>query len=541
MEARREIRMAVVAGSLAGLMTILQMVAIAAIVHKAVVGGMAVAALAPWFALLLVSLCGRAVAQSLQGKMMARSSDVVRRHAREQLMTAWEHLGPVRLREESAGSLSREWLDHIEALHGYFARYLSQRTLALLVPLLILAVVAWFDWLAALLLLLAAPLIPMFMALVGMGAENLNRRHFEAIGRLSGQFLDRVRALTTLQLFGRAEAAANQLQRRSDEYRRLTMRTLKVAFLSSAVLEFFAAVSIAVVAMYIGFGLLGYIDFGPAPELTLFSGLLILMLAPEFFQPLRLLAQHYHDRAAALGAGQLITQRLARARQVAAPETAPSGSRSGNTIELEQVCVRFEDGRLGLDTLSLTLHAGERLAVTGPSGSGKTTLLSLLAGFVQPSQGRVSVFGSRPGARPFGWLGQSPYRVHGSWAEHLRLVAPEASDEALMTALEQAGLGELVLARPKGLASSITEQGQGLSGGQARRLSLARLFLAKPDLILLDEPTAGLDPDTEQRVLSALADFTSRGCTLVFATHHDSLLALATRTLALPVRGGGRA
>lgn len=541
-DARREIRAAVAAGTLAGLMTIAQMASIAVIVHEAVVEGVALQTLTPWFALLVAALCVRAFAQGLQMEMMARSSETVRRRAREQLLEAWRRLGPVRLGHTSAGTLSREWLDHIEALHGYFARYLTQRTLAVLVPLVILAVVVWLDWLAALFLLLAAPLIPLFMALVGMGAEHLNRRHFESIGRLSGQFLDRVRSLTTLQLFGQAEAAADQLQRRSDEYRRLTMRTLRVAFLSSAVLEFFAAVSIAVVAMYVGFGLLGYVEFGPAPELTLFSGLLVLMLAPEFFQPLRLLAQHYHDRAAALGAAQLITQRLSDAGRVPQPaDSTPPDTTASNAIDLHQVRVVFKDGRTGLERLSLTLAPGERLALTGPSGAGKTTLLNLLAGFVHPSEGTVSVFGATPGKRPFGWLGQSPYRVHGSWADHLRLVAPEAGDDALLTALDKAGLGDLVRSRPQGLASTITEQGQGLSGGQARRLSLARLFLAEPDLILLDEPTAGLDRDTEQQVLAALESFTAQGCTLVFATHHDSLLALATRTLALPAGGEAHA
>lgn len=533
--ARREIRGAVVAGFLAGLMTLVQMVAVAAIVHRAVMEHQPVQALLPWFAVLLAALVVRALAQGLQAAFMARSSETVRRRAREQLLAAWARLGPVRLREHSAGTLSREWLDHVEALHGYFARYLSQRTLALLVPLTILALVAWLDWLAALFLLLAAPLIPLFMALVGMGAENLNRRHFEAIGRLSGQFLDRVRGLTTLQLFGRTDAAAEQLQGRSDNYRHLTMRTLRIAFLSSAVLEFFAAVSIAVVAMYVGFGLLGYIEFGPAPELTLFSGLLVLLLAPEFFQPLRLLAQHYHDRAAALGAGQLITSRLAWAETLPAP--APLATAEADTIVLDGVRMVFEDGRCGLDSMSLTIRAGERLALTGPSGSGKSTLLNLLAGFLQPSEGQVSVFGAPAGSRSFGWLGQSPYRVHGTWAEHLRLVAPEASDRELMAALGKAGLGKLVAARPDGLDSTITEQGQGLSGGQARRLSLARLFLARPPLVLLDEPTAGLDADTEKQVLAALEEFSRNRCTLVFATHHDSLLALATRRLELP--GGG--
>lgn len=363
--------------------------------------------------------------------------------------------------------------------------------LAVVVPLMILVVVFSLDWLAGIFLLLSAPLIPLFMALVGMGAEKLNQQHFQTIGRLSGQFLDKVRGLTTLQLFGQTAPAAETLRKRSDEYRRITMKTLKIAFLSSAVLEFFSSVAIAVVAIYIGFGLLGYITFGPSSDLTLFSGLLILLLAPEFFQPLRLLSQHYHDRAAAMGASSEIVDRLQgvdKPQPQAEPRHQPE---SPDIVAVRDVALAYDAVRPVLDGVSLVINKGDVIALTGPSGGGKTSLLHLLAGFMRPDRGRISVFGERAGDEAFGWLGQSPFLVHGTWADNLRLTTPDATDIAIETALHHVGLESLIKGRERGIYSAITEDGQGLSGGQARRLSLARVFVASYDLILLDEPQRG--------------------------------------------------
>lgn len=536
---RRWIQGTVAAGTVAGIATIVQMVLLARIVHQGVIEGTAVGDLTGLFMGLVCALAIRALAQGFQTRLAARCSERVQRDARRSLNRHWRATGPVALGQSSAGTLAREWIDHVEALHGYFARFLPQMALAVIVPLLILTLVFWLDWLAGVFLLLSAPLIPLFMALVGMGAEKLNQQHFETISRLSGQFLDKVRGLTTLQLFGQTAGAAELIQQRSDHYRRITLKTLRVAFLSSAVLEFFASVAIAVIAIYIGFGLLGYISFGPAPELTLFSGLLILLLAPEFFQPLRILSQHYHDRAAALGAGAEILQRLdspvdahcvPRAAAIGGDQPDPA------TASLASVSVAFGDHPHVLRNVSLQVRKGDVVALTGPSGGGKSTLLHLLAGFMAPDQGTVRVFGERPGSFRFGWLGQKGFLVHGTWADNLRLTTPEASDVAIATALRNVGLGPLLDSRPEGIYSEVSEDGQGLSGGQARRLSLARLFLADYDLLLLDEPTAGLDSDSEIFVLEALHKLAVAGKTLIFATHHQALLTLADRVLV--VSGG---
>lgn len=530
------IRSTVIAGTVAGVATVIQMVLLARIVHLGVIEKVPVAELAPLFISLILALVVRALAQGAQTRFAALSSERVRRDVRRQLHHHWQATGPVELAQFSAGTLAREWIDHVEALHGYFARFLPQMSLAVIVPLVILVLVFWLDWLAGLFLLASAPLIPLFMALVGMGAEKLNQQHFITISRLSGQFLDKVRGLTTLQLFGQTAWASELIRERSDQYRRVTMKTLRVAFLSSAVLEFFASVAIAVVAIYIGFGLLGYISFGPADELTLFSGLLVLLLAPEFFQPLRTLSQHYHDRAAALGASSEILARLASQPATGQPENAPAPVGSSERIELRAVYKSYRPEQPVLQNCNLTINRGDVVALTGPTGGGKSTLLHVLAGFTTPDSGTLSAFGQAPGEFRFGWLGQKGFLVHGTWADNLRLTSPEASDVAIETALRNVGLGGLLAARKDGVHSPVSEEGQGLSGGQARRLSLARIFLADYDLVLLDEPTAGLDSDSEVFVLEALHKLALAGKTLVFSTHHQALLTLANRILL--VSGG---
>jgi len=489
-----------VAGLLAGLATIVQMTLLATIIHQGLVEKVDLAALTPYFLGLLATLGIRALAQGWQTTLASRCSQQVRHQVRQQLNDCWEASGPVNLNQSSAGTHSREWLDHVDALHGYFARFLPQMLIATLLPLMILAFVFWLDWLAGLFLLFAAPLIPLFMALVGMGAESLNQQHFQTVSRLSGQFLDKVRGLTTLQLFQQTGPAAEVLQQRSDQYRFITMKTLRLAFLSSAVLEFFSSVAIAVVAMYVGFGLLGSIAFGPAPDLTLFSGLLVLLLAPEFFQPLRTLSQHYHDRASALGAGAEILSRLNSSGTIGS-RVRPTPSQDSIGIMVHDVSFGFGKNKLLFDRVSFSVGRGQALALTGPSGGGKSTLLNMIAGFIAPQSGAITMFGKVPGQQAFGWLGQKGFLVDGTWADNLRLTAPQASDSDVAAALEQVGLGPLLALRSDGIHSKVMEDGQGLSGGQSRRLSLARILVADYDLILLDEPTAALDADSEQHIV----------------------------------------
>ncbi|MFW5824061.1 MAG: thiol reductant ABC exporter subunit CydD [Marinobacter sp.] len=531
--ARGSVRAAVVAGFAAAVAAVVQFGGMAWIAHSMLTADAPPEGLPGWAALVLLAIAVRAVSVSLQNRFAADASNRIRALLRRDLLARFRHLGPVRLGQSSSGTLASEWLDQVEALHGYFAHYLPQMALSVAVPLLILVVVFWLDWLAALFLLLSAPLIPLFMALVGMGAEKLNQQHMETLGRLSGHFLDRLRGLTTLQLFQYTPAAAREIAAVTHEYRRINMKTLRVAFLSSAVLEFFASVAIAVVAIYIGFGLLGYIDYGPSGDLTLFSGLFILLLAPEFFQPLRQLAQHYHDRAAALGAAAQLRHRLDGEDQMEAVQQEDTVVSTPVAVEVDGAAVTFPDGRTGLEPISLTVRPGELVALEGPSGAGKSTLLHLLAGFIRPDSGQVRVFGKLAGNDPIGWLGQTPFIRQDTWAGNLRLAAPGATDKQLMEALERVGLLQLLQQRSQGLNTPLAEGGIGLSGGRARRLAVARLYLAHFPLVLMDEPTAGLDARSEQHLIDAILALRAQGSTIVMASHHPAVLAAADRRLVL--------
>ncbi|WP_299312472.1 thiol reductant ABC exporter subunit CydD [uncultured Halomonas sp.] len=524
---RRSLGLAVVAGVVATLATIAQLGLLAWVVSALLVEGAALGALLPALGAMALLLAVRALALYAQERLGQRASLRIRAAVRSELFDQLARLGPGWLSGRHSASLASQLVEQVEALDGYFARFRPQLMLSVIGPALILGVALWLDWLAALFLLLAAPLIPLFMALVGMGAERLNRDQFEAVARLSGHFIDRVRAITTLQLFGHTRAATREVHAAADDYRRRSMRTLRLAFLSSAVLEFFASVAIAVVAIYVGFGLLGYITYGPSPELTLFSGLLVLLLAPEFFQPLRTLAQHYHDRAAALGAADGLMALLAERPDPVRHDRPEAPADPEVLVELAGAEVTRPGRGQVLAPCDLRLARGEVVALIGPSGSGKSTLLQLLAGFVGPGAGERHL---APGLA-LAWMDQRPLLIQGSLADNLRLAAPDASAEAMAEALARAGLGELLARLPEGLETPLGERGAGLSGGQAQRLALARIFLVEAPLVLLDEPTASLDADTEAVVIGALEALAAQGRTLVIATHHPALITMASRRL----------
>lgn len=526
------LRGAVAAGVLGGVAIAAQMGLMAWLVHALLIDNAPAQSLWPVMAALLVAVLLRVLAAAVQERLGQLASAKVRQQVRVELSALWARLGPVRLAALPSASLTNQWVEQVDALDGYYARYLPQQWLAVLVPLMLVALVVWLDWLAALFLLLAAPLIPLFMALVGMHAERISQRHVLQAGRMAGQFLDRVRNLTSLQLFGQVGRSIARIEQATQAYRTVTMATLKVAFLSSAVLEFFASVAIAVVAMYIGFGLLGYIDYGPSPELSLFSGLFILLLAPEFFQPLRSLAQHYHDRAAALAAADALAELEALDSLPAAPQDL-SNNAAEDGIQLCDVHLSYAGRGEILRGVNLHIHAGEVLALVGPSGSGKSSLLHGLAGFIQPQAGTIRLFGQPPGQQSVAWMGQRAFLIKGSWADNLRLTAPEATPAAMQQALAAVGLNALLAAQPQGLDSPLGEGGRGLSGGQAQRLALARVWLSNAQLVLLDEPTASLDEQSEAEVIDALQALASSGRTLIVATHHPALMQMANRVVRL--------
>lgn len=501
---------------------------------------LAVAPLMPSLYALLAVLLLRAALTGARQLLAARASVDVRRELRAELLDAIERTGPVRM--GSAGALLPAFDEQVEALDGYYSRFLPQRLSASIVPLVLLGFVFANDWVAGLLLLFAAPLIPLFMALVGMGAEQLARAQFRSMARLGGWFLDRIQGAATLRLFGAEAAAEQEVAARTDELRRETMRVLRLAFLSSATLEFFSSVAIASVAIYIGLGLVGSLSFGPASDLTLASGLFVLLLAPEFFQPLRSLSQGWHDKAdarAAVGEARAIIDRPP-ARPDADATFAPAVPRASR-VSVRGLRFGYPERDRLFDGLDLEIEAGQRVALVGASGCGKSTLISLLAGFLHPEAGTLALDG-QPLTRyardaltaHVAWLGQRPRLLPGTIAENIALGSSTSNRADIERIAEGARVLEFAARLPDGLDTRVGEGGAGLSGGQAQRVALARALLEPKPLILLDEPTAALDPAAESEVLQALGDLLAeRRSTVLLATHRAAAVAWTERTVEM--------
>ncbi|MFD4835951.1 thiol reductant ABC exporter subunit CydD [Achromobacter sp. NPDC058515] len=459
----------------------------------------------------------------------ADASERIKRHVRESLFKRLLQKGPYWSRGRASGELASAVVDQVEALDGFFAKYLPAMAAAAMLPVAFSVLLFPVDVIAGLVLLITAPLIPLFMALVGWGAQGASRRHLRAFARLSGFFADRLRGLSTLKLYGRAEAEAASVVAASDALRQRTMSVLRIAFLSSAVLEFFAALGVAGVAVYIGLTYLGFLDLRWTP-LTLQAGLFCLLMAPEVYAPLRQFAAHYHDRATALAAVTQIAVLFEGLPQDAAEGEGVDGrapAQAGRGADVAIADLRVDApgrGQAVLADASLALAPGEHVALMGPSGIGKSTLIEAIAR-LRPALGEIRIDGlplaewsEAALRRRVALIGQKPQLLAGSIADNIRLGCPAASDSQVLEAARRACVLEFSAALPQGLDTPLGSRGHGLSGGQAQRVALARLFLRDPGLILLDEPTAHLDEATQGRVLDEILQFAA-GRTLLLATH----------------------
>jgi len=467
---------------------------------------------------------------------------------RSQLLDHLAQASPKAPKPLAVGDISATLAEQAELLIPWLTRYTLAQTKSAAVPLVIAGVVAFYSWLAALLLLLAAPLIPIFMALIGYRARAIAERQLDEVGNLNGFLLDRLAGLRTLRLLRAIDLTAGHLREAAVRVHQRTMAVLGVAFLSSAVLELFAALGIAMVAIFVGFSLLGTFTFGTyGVQLSLTSGLCLLLLAPEFFQPLRDFSIAFHDRASAMAA-------LTRLRQLAEPPAwslvAPArvlpprrASAAGVALSFEGVSFHYRtDGPAVIEACTFDLPAGGSLAVTGSSGAGKSTVLALAAGLMPPASGTITIDGqplaevlARPDGPRLVWLDQAPPRYPGSIRRNLTLGTPVSDDQPLWAALAAVGLDGVVARLPRGLDTPLGEGGLGLSGGEMRRLMVARALLAEADLVLADEPTAHLDAATAAIVTEALVQL-GRARTLLVATHDPELTARLGGELAIAPR-----
>ncbi len=539
--ARGWILLSVSAGFASGLLLILQAALLSKIIHGAFIDGLSQTVMNPLFLILcgLVALrAGLAWAREVSGFYAGAG---VRQEVRMALIHHIGALGPVQADRPHSGALSTAIVEQVEALQAFYAHYLPQLALAVSIPAAIAAFVFPISWAAGGLLLLTAPLIPLFMILIGMGAETISQKHFQALSRMSAHFLDILQGLPTLKLLGRSRAEETSIAKVSDEHRLRTMKVLRVAFLSTAVLELFSSLSIALVAVYLGTTYLGYTHFGLYGQiLTLKQGLFILLLAPDFYLPLRELGTHYHARAEAMGATQEILDILSRRPATTFTGNRPLETSTPLTVECRGIHFAYST-RKGqvLTDVSMKLAPGEHVALVGESGAGKTTLLNLLLGFIQPDQGEIRVNGNPLSELMLGtwhqalaWVGQHPMLFHDTIARNIGMALPGATRTDIEQAARFAHVLDFARHLPRGLDTKVGEQGWGLSRGQAQRVALARVFLKDAPILLLDEPTAGLDVDTARSVMQTIASF-SKDRTVLLITHRLDQLQTAHRIVVM--------
>ncbi|PCS21565.1 heme ABC transporter permease/ATP-binding protein CydD [Candidatus Enterovibrio escicola] len=478
---------------------------------------------------LAIIVCLRALCR--WGKELAgyRAGEMVRLHIRHLILDKLQLLGPATIQGKPSGTWASLVLEQIEEMQDFFALYLPQMAISVLIPSVILIAIFPINWVAGLIFLITAPLIPFFMALVGMGAADANRRNFKALQHLSGYFYDRLRGLTTIRLFDQVEAERKNLIIASEGFRQRTMEVLRLAFISSAVLEFFTALSIAVTAVYFGFSFIGKLNFGHyGLENTLFVGLFILVLAPEFYQPLRDLGTYYHVRAQAIGAAESIVHFL---------ESKPAYQTSGNkkipskTIELKasKLEVLSPDGVVLAGPLSFTIHAGQKVALVGESGAGKTSLINAILGFL-PYRGSLTINNVELRKadlshwhKQISWVGQNPQLFYGTIKDNICLRSSRVTEDRMHYVTKASYVNEFISRLEHGSLHHVGDKSSRLSVGQAQRIAVARALLQDGYFWLLDEPTTSLDATSERLIMASLEHATQDTTTLLISHRIDLL------------------
>ena len=525
-------------GVLAAVATIAQMVALARVVDRVFLEGAGLEDVGTPLFVLLASSVLRSGLLWAREVTAQRGAVRVKSELRERLFGHVLRLGPAYAKGERTGELATTATEGVEKLDAYLARYLPQTALSVFVPLLIAVYVFPRDPSSALLLLATAPVIPVLMVLVGGYAEEHMKRQWTALSRLGASFMDAVQGLPTLKVFGRSAAASEKVAAASEEFRGRTMKVLRYAFLSGFVLEFMTAMAIALVAVTLGVRVVS----GSMPFEQAF---VILLLAPEFYKPLRELGAHRHAGMEGSAAADRIFEILATQAPVSAGSGASAPAPGGGvTIEFSGVGYAYPGGeRPALSDLTLTLPAGTRTALVGRSGSGKSTLVNLAMRFMDPQHGEILANGVRIGDLPartwreeLALVPQRPHLFYGSVLENIRLARPRARREEVERAAELAGAAEFVRRLPDGYETQIGERGARLSGGEAQRVAIARAFLKDAPVLVMDEPTSSLDPESERLVRSALERL-ARGRTVLVIAHRLNTVHGADR---IAVLDGGR-
>ena len=518
----------IVLATLSALILVAQTYFLATLLDKLIMQNVPRDELIPYFLGLIIGFGMRAIILWAREKIGFQSGQLLRNHIRQKILDKIHLVGPATINQKPAGSWASIMLEQVENLHNFYARFLPQQSLSGIVPVVILIAVFPLNWAAGLILMITAPLVPVFMILVGIAAADSSQKNMETLARLSAQFLDRLRGLETLRLFNRTSEQTEHIENSTEDFRETTMDVLKLAFLSSAVLEFFTSISIALMAVYFGFSYLGQIEFGSYnTPLTLFTGFFCLILAPEFYQPLRDLGAYYHDRAAGIGAADAIVDFLESDYLTVHQNEKTISLESAVEISAENLVVLSTQGSALTKPLNFQIPANHNVALVGQSGAGKTSLMNVILGFL-PYEGSLKINGQElresnlaDWRKHIAWVGQNPLLLQGTIKENLLLGDIQANDEEINQTLIRSQAKEFT--DKLGLHHEIKDGGLGVSVGQAQRLAIARALLRKGDLLLLDEPTASLDAQSENLVLQALNEASQHQTTLMITHRIEDL------------------
>jgi len=521
---RASLMVSVAFGWLGGVVTVVQAWLLAHIIARVFIGGADLVAMKPSLGWLLAAIVVRAVLSWAVDAAAARAAAGVKHEIRSRVFASLMDQGPVAAGRRRTGELVTLLTDGVEALDGYIASYLPQLVLAGVIPLTVAAVVLSRDLLSGVVLILSAPLIPVFMVLIGSLADARSRRQWLDMARLSATFLDTIQGLTTLKVLGRSRSQIEAIGRASEAFRSSSMAVLRIAFLSALVLELVATLSVAVVAVEIGLRLLG-------GRLTFESAFFVLVLAPEFYLPMRRLGAAFHSGLAGVAASARLFEILNEEGPPARP-VAEHPMPARPSFAVEEVSFAYPSERTALDRVSLHIDAGETVALVGPSGAGKSTVARLLLRFVEPDSGRLTVDGIDAAEidpevwrAAVAWVPQHPHIFADTIEENLRLARHEATADEVTTALRAARAEAFVAAMPDGLITQVGEDGAKLSGGQARRLALARAFLADAPVLVLDEPAEDLDPRLRAELDVSLDTLLEGRSALIIAHRLPTVLA----------------
>ncbi len=521
----------VVAGAITTLLIIIQAFAITDIVVPVFTEGATLGGVSGAVWVLALVVVARVVVAYVSERLAFKSAAAAKSQLRMGVVEHVIKLGPVWLSRNSSAELTQLATRGVDGLDAYFARYLPQLVLSVMVPLSVGLVILTQDLLAAVIVVVTVPLIPVFMILIGTYTQSRVERQWSTMAALSGHFVDVVAGMSTLKAFGRASAQAATVKEIGDRYRSTTMGVLRISFLSALWLEVLASLSVALVAVSIGLRLV-------EGTMTLHAGLLVLILVPEVYLPLRMVGTHFHAAAEGLGAARQMVEILEVDPPVSGPRVdVPDLARAA--IEFEGVAVEYVGrDRAALADINFRINPGEITAIVGESGAGKSTVLSVLERFIDPSCGTIWIHDADCLRVPVteydidvwrsnvAWVGQSPTMVPATLAANVRLAHPSASDSEVTAALESVGLGDLIAELPAGIGTSIGEGGRALSAGQSRRVALARAFAQPGGLVLLDEPTAALDAQSEALVVQAVTEL-ARTKTVVVVAHRSALIDVA--------------